>query len=117
RKIFNNEYTEKELERFTWGDPVETGNISEQTFELLWADINKGLNLIFEMYALKAQDTDRPKYVVIGNGSCAKRKADGRWDTSGKKPDYAGYEKDPESNQYCGDGPFQVYNRIPGDAK
>src|SRR2546423_4892690 len=45
-EVLNSEFTEEELEEFTWGVPRSGGKISEQTFERLWAAIVHALNTI-----------------------------------------------------------------------
>jgi hypothetical protein len=118
REVLFTAFTEEELEKMTWGEPISGGKISEQTFERLWGGVQHVLNLVQKKCAAKVQDTHCPIFIVTGDGSCARWKApEASSDAERKKPDYAGYEEVPDSGQYVGDGPKYVYNRIPGDAK
>jgi len=114
------------VQKIMWGKPENGGNISEQTFELLWNDIVVALNLIHRKCVMKAQGEEDPVRILIGNGSCAKKitrvpyreyKVEQSPSKSTKKPDYAGYQYKPGSEQYINQGPDEVDNRIPGDAK
>ena len=117
KTVMNRDFTTEQLESFLWGAPVAGGNINEQCFERLWADIIKALNLIQLVCAAETQGNDNPSFIVIGDGDCARKRHPGPFGTERKKPDFAGYSHVPGSGQYSGNGPSRVENRIPGDAK
>jgi hypothetical protein len=111
-------FPEHHANRMIWGAPVAGGNVNEMSFERLWAPVWQALNLIQLMCAAYDQGTEDPIFMMIGDGDCGKwRSPDRSKSSQGKKPDFAGYEFVPGSNQYSGDNPKKVYNRIPGDAK
>ena len=93
---------------------------------MLWHDVVTNLNLIHKKCAASAQNATDPVRILIGNGSCAKKvtslpykeyKVNQAPSKNNKKPDYAGYQYIPGSQQYIRQGPEEVDNRIPGDAK
>jgi hypothetical protein len=117
KAILTGPFTPAQLRKFTWDDPESGGNINEQAFERLWAPIFQALNLILKMCASHEQNTEDPVCMVIGDGECARKRAKGQPQKDRKRPDLSGYQYVPGNNQYKGDGPNNVYNRIPGDAK
>jgi hypothetical protein len=117
KNILNREFTEAELETFTWGCPYAGPNTNEQTFERLWAAVVHSLNTVQVVCASEIQGTPKPTYIVIGDGSCAGRKAPGAKGTEQKRPDFAGLKHVLGSGQHVGDEKKNTPNRIPGDAK
>lgn len=117
-EVLNSEFTDEQLEEFTWGVPRSGGKISEQTFERLWASVVHALNTIQWVCAASREGHANPTYLVIGDGSCATRKApEAAGFTERKKPDFAGYELVPGSKQYTKEEIKLTPNRFPGDAK
>lgn len=116
--VFNEEYTQEELDMFTWGSSPETGRRNEKQFEKGWSTITDALNVILEKIAAAVQGVVNPICVKMGDGDSATKKAPGRkWATQNIKADLAGYEAIPDSGQYVGNAADEIYNRIPGDAK
>ena len=131
--VLTSPFSAKELGMFVWDRTISGGNVNELTFELLWNQITSALNLIHLKCAQKDQGLDDPIQILIGNGDCAQKitsepykKFESTKSTKSKKsnrpgqskrPDFAGYQYVPRSNQYSKEGRAMVENRIPGDAK
>ena len=95
--------------------PVMTKLHNEQSFELLWVDVQRLLNRILYVCATAKQGTDKPKVIWIGNGGQAtKISQNAEPDSSRKKPDFASYRRDLSKDNLL---PPSINNRIPGDAK
>ena len=119
REVLNKDLSDDDTDiLYAWGKPTRLGGcFDEKAFEIAWSRERALLNSIFYMCASEVQNTTNPKVIEIGVGSCAKHTSPERNDGTFKHPDLASYEIDPEIDQFTGDGPCSVWNRIPGDAK
>src|ERR1700737_352268 len=111
--IFNQEFTEEELEHFQWSSPPVTKRLSEQAFERHWSSVTNALNVILEKMAAQYSGTENPICVKIGDGTCATRKAPARKvATKANKADFAGYQHFPDGSEYSTVPPEEIDNRI-----
>lgn len=126
--VLTQPFTKQELRRLTWDHPESGGNINELTFELIWHQITSALNLIHLKCAQRVTGLSDPPRIKIGHGTNAekvtslpyrehKQRKNYIPSKVQKKPDYAGYQYVPGSNQTSRQGRKTVDNRIPGDAK
>jgi hypothetical protein len=111
--------TEKEKGRILQESPISGANVNEQSFETLWrSNCHFTLNLINLICAQAIQEKDEPIFPIIWDGSSATWIApNAQTGAESKRPDHAGFIRDPSLPQYQEERGRNIFNRIPGDAK
>lgn len=117
KKAISRNLTPKIAGRCIWEEPVSKGMRNEMCLEREWGSIQDQLNLVAEILAKAVQKTENPKFVKMGDGSNAEWVSpNAEIGANKKRPDYSGFLYKDDA-QFLDDGPSQVCNRIPGDAK